>query len=93
MKTFKQHLVEAAKKGTPEWHIAKLEKTEKSVMAFKRRTPFYSMNNRRALELMDRYNDHKKALYDMGKEGIAAWKEYCKKTDSHPSHDGGDLFA
>ena len=73
---------------SPEKHIEKLEKTRKSIITHVGNGG--NSRQRRAQELIGRYNDHVDVLKRKYPEH---WKEYCKKNGSHPSHDGYDMYA
>jgi|DEB0MinimDraft_10_1074344.scaffolds.fasta_scaffold07588_6 hypothetical protein len=88
MKRFFEYINESTKK--PEKIIKALDRTRKSIDSFVRRNPGHSMNNRRALALMDRYNDLASELMDIDK---SEWDKYCKERKMSPLHDGADLFA
>jgi len=76
------------KKGSVEWHIAKLEKTQTSARNFIGRGGNYGTQY--GYTLIDRYNYHREELRRIDR---AAWKAWCEEEGSCPSHDGYDLFA
>jgi len=80
MKTFAEYITENST-------LKSLDRTFKSIQSFKQRNPGHSMNNQRALKLMDRYDDLKDRLSD--KE----WEAYCKSRGFDPYHKGVDVFA
>jgi hypothetical protein len=70
--------------------VEKIQKTLQAINAFRARGGNYG--TKRAMELIDRYNDQKAAV--LGDSGWnAAWLAYCAALDAHPSHNGYDLFA
>lgn len=92
MKTFKQHLNEAPnyKNYSADRLIKVLERTRKSISTMKKHNPGVTLNNGRAQDLVDRYEE----IRDIMKMNFyPEWKAWCDKKNIDRTHNAYDLFA
>lgn len=88
MQSFKDYIVEATDPHNK--LVQKLEKTRASMRSHWERGG--EAHHSRGRDLIYRYNDLKNKLTDT-KQGNEHWKDYCKKHNFAPGHEGHDHYA
>lgn len=72
--------------------VEKIERTRQTIRRFIARTRYRAIP-KRGLELVDRYNDLKAQIVEVGGYSNPDWRAYCARIGADVSHNGYDLFC